>query len=394
MKIGLVTIHNVMRRPHRTAHYLHEALAAVASVEHLEPRLAERTRQGRIGDFVNRRLRGISRHDSIERSYAAAVGERCGAGDLDLLVALYGSNIIPRMVLPDGLPLVHISDTTLPLIAASSSDYPRANRRQLRQRLEFERLTCRRADLAVYPSEWARDSAVRDCGLDPDRAHVIEWGGAGEGDLPELDRRPPGADERIELLFIGQAWRRKGLDRLLAAAERIERQGRSVLVTSVGTRVPRRLRSPLLREVGSLALDRAEDRERFERLLAGASCLVHPARSECYGHVLVEAAARGVPVVCTRVGGMPTIVRDGENGLLVDADADAPALASTILRIVEDPMLARTLSEGARRAWSERLSWASFGRRFVELVRPLVSAERPGNATGPSRLAMAASERA
>ncbi|MCH2144834.1 MAG: glycosyltransferase family 4 protein [Phycisphaerales bacterium] len=373
MKIGFVTTHNVKRRPQRTASYLFEAMSKFATVEHVVPETAATARLGRIGTVLNRRFSSQPRNSALEVRYAAEVSQRCSAGDLDLIVGLYASAIIPRLELPDGLPVVHISDSTMQLHAAPGSGYPRPNRRQLRNRCELDNQTCRRIDLGIYPSEWAAESAVRDCGLPPDRARVVEWGGAGEDDLPSPDRRPPRQGERIELVFIGQAWLRKGLDRALAATEHIADQGRPIRLTTIGCRIPRRLKIPQLRELGTLALHEDKDRELFETVLQESTCLVHPARSECYGHVLVEACARGVPVICTRVEGMPTIIRDGENGLLLPSDPDIASFVSAILRIADDDALAHALCQGARRAWEERLSWAAWGRRFAELVEPLLA---------------------
>jgi glycosyltransferase involved in cell wall biosynthesis len=69
--------------------------------------------------------------------------------------------------------------------------------------------------------------------------------------------------------------------------------------------------------------------------------LVLPSFTEGFPQVLLEAMARGVPVVATSVGGVARLVRDGENGLLVDA-GDVDSLADALERVIGQ----RTLAEG------------------------------------------------
>lgn len=80
---------------------------------------------------------------------------------------------------------------------------------------------------------------------------------------------------------------------------------------------------------------------------------------------VLEAAACGLPVIATRVGGVPLIVSHGENGLLVDIDDDE-ALAQRTLDVLRDPDLARRLGKSAR-ANTERFAWQAIGPRLAEI---------------------------
>jgi len=74
---------------------------------------------------------------------------------------------------------------------------------------------------------------------------------------------------------------------------------------------------------------------------------------------------------------MPMIIRDRENGLLIEDDDDPGELVERILQVADDPEFALALSEQGRLAWAERLSWQSWADRFIELVTPLVLARQP-----------------
>lgn len=83
----------------------------------------------------------------------------------------------------------------------------------------------------------------------------------------------------------------------------------------------------------------------LERVLPCLDVLVHPAEMEGLGVSLLQAAASGVPVVATRVGGIPEIVRDGINGLLIPP-RNTKAISEAVIKLLSNP-------EGARRMGAE-----------------------------------------
>jgi L-malate glycosyltransferase len=90
-----------------------------------------------------------------------------------------------------------------------------------------------------------------------------------------------------------------------------------------------------------------------ESVLKGCDVFVLPSLSEASSNVVLEAMGTGLPVVATRVGGLPGLVEDQKTGLLVAPD-DVPALAQAIVRLLETPGLAATMgARGRARALAE-----------------------------------------
>ena len=87
---------------------------------------------------------------------------------------------------------------------------------------------------------------------------------------------------------------------------------------------------------------------------------------------IIEAFASGLPVVTTDAGGIPFIVKDDVNGLLVGRNEDA-AMAAASLRLLREPGLAERLTETARRDVLEHYTWEAVGGQWLDLYRGLVA---------------------
>jgi len=87
-------------------------------------------------------------------------------------------------------------------------------------------------------------------------------------------------------------------------------------------------------------------RDDVPNLLEGFDIFALATRKEASGTVFVEAGAAGLPVVGTRVDGVPEMMREGENGLLVPLD-DVPALTAAIRRLIEDPELRHRMGQAS-----------------------------------------------
>ena len=102
-----------------------------------------------------------------------------------------------------------------------------------------------------------------------------------------------------------------------------------------------------------------------------------PSYHEGFGGVLVDAMGAGLPIVATEVGGIPEVVTDGENGLLVPP-GDSAALARALGKLQKDPGLRRSLAE-AGRARASAYTPERMTRRYLRLYGEVMRREGPGD---------------
>jgi glycosyltransferase involved in cell wall biosynthesis len=148
--------------------------------------------------------------------------------------------------------------------------------------------------------------------------------------------------------------------------------------------------APLVQAAGN-AVVMTGYRDDVMPVLDAADVLLHPSRIDAFPTTLLEAMAASVPVVATRVGGIPEIVRDGKEGLLVDAPADAHALAAAVSRLLAEPALRRYLGAAARARFEGEFTV----RRWIQRTRAVYDdvladgaltkrAQRPGRRAAAS----------
>ncbi len=101
------------------------------------------------------------------------------------------------------------------------------------------------------------------------------------------------------------------------------------------------------------------DVEDIAAMYAALDVCVLPARKpEGLGNVLIEAMAMGKPLVGSAIGGIPEIIEDGQNGLLVDAN-NAGLLARALERLLADPALCRRMGQEGRRRFDESFEFST-----------------------------------
>ena len=328
------------------------------------PHFAYRALQRHVGEVTLLQPPALHRNIVTRTARAAAYALRSwrelSPRNFDVAL-VHGAALIGSFA-PRRIPLVYTSDVTWQVYEGY---YPAVYRRpaELRLRRALERRCLRRADLLVFSSQWAADSAVRHYGVPAERVEVIPYG----ANLPVA---PPhhGPEGRahapvLELLFLGVNWERKGGAYALEAVRALNRWGVPAHLTVCGCVPPADEEVPgCVTVIPFLDKGVPADAARFHDLLRRAHFLLLPTRADATPIAFCEANAHGLPVITTRTGGIPSVVEDGVNGRLLPLSASGEDFARVIADEWRDREAWVRASHRARQRFEERLNWDAWGR--------------------------------
>ena len=271
--------------------------------------------------------------------------------DLDGVVQVGSS-----YVLPDGIRTVtHDDMTVLQALRAGYATVGSLSGRQLDARIERQRRAFERASACCVVTRWAARSVIDDYGISPAKVFIVGGGRNREPRSVVRDWSVP------RFLFVGKDWQRKNGPAVLKAFSRLSRELPDATLDVVGNHPP--LEAAGVFTHGPLGLERAEEREKLDRLFERATCFVMPSRHEPSGIVFSEANASGIPSIGSTEGGSGELI--GDAGRIVHPDDEVGLLAAMLE--LSDPETARQLGENAKRR-SSLFTWNAVAERLLRAL--------------------------
>jgi glycosyltransferase involved in cell wall biosynthesis len=216
-------------------------------------------------------------------------------------------------------------------------------------------------------SQWAKQGLVDDYEVPADKVTVIPPG-VNAADWARLTPRQI-HDRPVKILFVGADLERKG-GRLLLEAFRALRP--------IGVELHMVTRASLPEEPGLFVYtDMRPNSAALRQLYHDSDIFCLPTYGDCLPMVLSEAGAAGLPVVSTRVAGIPEIVEEGTTGFLVPT-GDVPALIDALKSLVRNPQLRLIQGERAVDAVTREFDAQRNARRLLTLLKQEADTARSG----------------
>lgn len=179
--------------------------------------------------------------------------------------------------------------------------------------------------------------------------------------------------EGVVAIYIGGLVASKGIEELVEAVEPLLEEHADFRLVCAGEGPLREVLCRLANRVGrdhSVVLTGRVPPQEVPALLQASDFLVLPSHSEGMPQVILEAMNCGLPVVATRVGGVPEAVVDGETGLLVEAK-DVGQLRAAVERMIRDEVFRRDAGRKGRARADEVCDSESNATRLADALRSL-----------------------
>ncbi len=241
-----------------------------------------------------------------------------------------------------GLILTRVMPVTLSITVHGPDELYDVSAYRLREKIEgsaflcaIGRFACSQLMKLSAPEQWEK-MEITPLGVDPEQFR------------PRAFRESPAV---FEVLCVGRLVAAKGQHVLLRAVQTMRAAGRKVMLRLVGDGPDRPSLEQAVERLGLTAdvrFEGAVNQDRIQAFYESADVFALASFAEGIPVVLMEAMAMTVPCVSTRITGIPELIRDGVDGLLVTPSSHEE-LADAIVRLMDDSALRRSLGEAGRR---------------------------------------------
>ena len=246
--------------------------------------------------------------------------------------------------------------------------------KQITEGHQTEQLALNRCQKILFSSLWASDSARDIYNISEKKLDVLSFGSNIDVHLDQDELEQVVIEKtkqiQIRLLFISMDWKRKGGEKVLELFDFIQAKGRHVRLDIVGTHpeINRKTSSGSSIVIhGRLDKNKPEDVLQLVNLYRKSNFFILPTEVDCTPIVFSEAFSFATPCLSTRVGGIPSMINDNQNGFLFDIDAPVSQWGEQILSVEGTDEYAK-LSRSAYDSFTSEFNWDIAGAKLKSIL--------------------------
>lgn len=307
------------------------------------------------------------------KHYANQVKKRLENSEADVV---FSPGALPVAYLDIDKPVVVWTDATFAVMHNYYDGFKNFSFASVRDCHRYERNVLKRVSLAVFSSTWAAESAVKNYGAPGEIVKVVPYGANIPNDRSVIDIlgfNKLKSRNVCRLLFVGREWIRKGGPEALAIAKELNDLNITTELTIVGSTPPESSAFPsYVKVLGFVDKSKQEGKDLIDRVYRESHFFVLPTMADCTPIVFCEANSYGLPVITTKTGGIPSIIRDDVNGKMFELSLNPKKCAGYIADIFTDYERYEKLSIKSFDLYLKELNWKVSAAKIIRYLEEIL----------------------
>ena len=230
-------------------------------------------------------------------------------------------------------------------------------------------------NLAIYASQWAADSAIKDYGINSEKVKVVPRGAniSCNRTLEDIKKIVSNrSNDIIKLLFVGVEWFRKGGDKAFEIVKYLNDNKIKAELHIVGLQsIPIDPLPEYVINHGFFNKSNATQNAKLEALYLDSHFFLLPTVADTFGIVFAEANSFGLPALSFDVGGIASVILNDLNGYCFNQNVNIEEIALYIKNVFYDKSRYEELCYSSFNEYSERLNWTKSGLKIQKLLLDL-----------------------
>jgi len=322
---------------------------------------------------IHKKIYWMNRQPRVIKNYARQIKSKLKDIDPDVIFSFSGPTIA---LLETDIPIVLWPDAVFGDIIDFYPEFTNMASKTIKNGNKMEQSALDRCSHLIYSSNWAAEGAMRHYNISREKISVIPYGANIETTWDEetVEQKIQSKNsDHCNLLFVGVDWYRKGGNLALQVAKNLNKKGLKTELNILGSRPDDEENLPdYIKVHGFVSKETEKGKELIHNLISNAHFLILPTRADCTPIVFAEFNSYGIPCLTTKVGGIPTLIKDNVNGKLFSLDAQAEEYSEYILSLFKDYEQYKTLARSSFREYKERLNWEESSKKVFNLLKQVI----------------------